>query len=128
VLRDLQILAEQISRNIADSLLINGQEAYNQALIYYNSVRELSRRNVPGARELYENLNSIFKPRRSPDQPETEIEEERDALKLLHGKADGEMIIRNEQPHMTGGAHEVIDETHHEKAAWKETEEGKIEN
>ena len=128
VLRDIQILSEQINKLVADGLLVNGNAAYNQALIYYNSVRELSKRNIPGATELYEHLNSIFKPKRRADRPETEKEEVRDASKLIHGKADGEMIIRNERPHMTGGIHEVIDDTHKNTAHFKETEEGDIED
>jgi len=127
VLRDLQILSEQINKLISDGLLINGNIAYDQSLIYYNSVRELSKRNIPGAIELYEHLNSIFKPKRRADRPETEAEEMRDAAKLIHGKADGEMIIRNERPHLTGGEHEVIDETHKAHGKWKETESGEID-
>ena len=34
------------------------------------------------------------------------------------------IIIKNERPHMTGGVHEVIDETHKEKANFKETVQG----
>ena len=128
VLRDIQILSEQINKLISDGLLVNGNAAYDQALIYYNSVRELSKRNVPGAKELYEHLNSIFKRKRSADKPETEMEQERDAIKLIHGKADGEMVIRNERPHMTGGVHEVIDDTHKSATHFKATEEGAIED
>jgi hypothetical protein len=45
---------------------------------------------------------------------------------LLHGKKDGEVIIKNIKPKTTGGTHEVIDETFRDTAAFKETEQGNI--
>jgi len=31
---------------------------------------------------------------------------------LLHGRKDGKVLIENEHPHMEGGKHVVVDETH----------------
>ena len=55
------------------------------------------------------------------DAPPTEMQIERDIKALLHGKKDGEVIVRNERPHVSGGTHEVIDETHSGHAAVKAT-------
>jgi len=45
---------------------------------------------------------------------------ERDLKALLHGKKDGEIIIRNERPHLVGGKHEIIDDVHSGRTAVKE--------
>jgi hypothetical protein len=120
VLRDIQVFSDQISRLVADGLLIYGNQAFNQTLMYYNSVRELSRRNVPGARELFERLNLLFRRGRRTDEEPTENEVEKDVKALLHGKKDGEIVIKNERPHMVGGKHEVIDSIHSGHTAVKE--------
>jgi hypothetical protein len=124
-LRDIQILSEQINRLVADGLLIYGNQAFDQTLMYYNSVRELSRRNVPGARELFEQLNLLFRPR-GREKKITEPEVERDVKSLLHGTKDGKIVIENEKPHLVGGKHVVVDETHKSRESFKETEDGEI--
>jgi hypothetical protein len=120
----LNATAQQLQRLTNDVLLLLGDEAYRMALIYYIAVRDAATRNVPGARELFGILQAFFRRGRRPGEEPTEEEVMRDADALLHGRKDGEVVIRNEKPHMTGGAHEVIDRTHKEKEAWKETEEG----
>ena len=42
----------------------------------------------------------------------TEKELERDVKRLVRGKADGEIVVRNESPHESGGIHEVVDNVH----------------
>ena len=54
------------------------------------------------------------------------MELERDIKRLIHGKADGEIIIKNERPNMVGGVHEVIDNVHKDKTAFKAQEQGEI--
>jgi hypothetical protein len=54
------------------------------------------------------------------------MEIERDVKRLIHGKADGEIVLKNERPNMTGGVHEVIDNVHKDKTAFKETKQGEI--
>ena len=126
--REAQILSEMIDRAIRDSLLLRGETLYGKSLMYYNSLRELAKRNVPGARELFDHLRSMFARRRRPDSPETEHELLRDARKLIEGKADGKILIENERPAVSGGKHEVIDEMHRDKIAFRESEEEIIDN
>jgi hypothetical protein len=111
-LRDAQILVDRLGRLLSDVLLVNGEAALNEALLYYTSVREQAKRNVPGANELYDRLKLLFMKRKSPESPETEKQLLRDARKLIEGRADGEMLIKNVKPHSEGGVHEVIDELH----------------
>jgi len=119
-LRNIVLAANQFARSLNDLLLIVGDEAYQLALMYYNSVRELARRRVPGAEAVFRLLRPFFRQTSRPKDEPTEHEVERDLKALLHGKKDGEIIIRNERPHMVGGKHEVIDEVHSGRAAVKE--------
>jgi hypothetical protein len=52
------------------------------------------------------------------DKP-TEMELERDIKCLIYGEANGEIVIKNEPPHIGGGLHEVIDNVHKGKSAFK---------
>jgi hypothetical protein len=51
---------------------------------------------------------------------------ERDFMKMIHGKADGEIVIKNNQPHFIEGKREIIDNVRKGRAAIKETAEAEI--
>jgi len=51
------------------------------------------------------------------------LEIERDIKALVHGKADGEIIVKNERPELGAGLHEVIDNVHKGRSAFKGTVE-----
>jgi hypothetical protein len=94
-----------------------------------NSVRDAARRRVPGAAALLKMLQPFFKPTRQKEEEEpTEEEVERDLKALLHGKKEGEIIVKNVKPTTSGGVHEVIDEVHKGHTAIKETVEENINN
>jgi hypothetical protein len=40
--------------------MVAGSEAYNAALVFYNSVKGASRVNVPGSEAVYNNLQQRF--------------------------------------------------------------------
>jgi len=120
ILRNISVALNQMTRITDDVLLQVSDDAFQLALGYYNTVREAARRRQPGAQAIFNLLRPFFnRPRRPGDEP-TEQEVERDVKALIHGKKDGEIIIRNERPHLTGGKHEVIDEVHSGRAAVKE--------
>jgi hypothetical protein len=73
-------------------------------------------------------LQPFFKRPRRPGEEPTEPEVERDVRALLHGKKDGKVVIENETPHVVGGKHVVVDETHKDKANFRESESGTIED
>ena len=124
--RNVNALLQQTLRLNTDILLILGDEAYRQALSFYGAVRDAARRRAPGASELFRIMAAFFHRGRRTDEEPTEPELERDFHALLHGRKDGEIVIKNEKPHLVGGIHEVADETHKPKGAWKATEEGEI--
>jgi hypothetical protein len=129
LLRNISANLQQLLRMTNDELLLTGDEAFRIALMYYNSVRDASRRRVPGAQALFNMLRPFFTStsRRRRDEP-TEQEVERDVKALLHGKKDGEIIVRNEKPTTSGGIHEVIDDVHKTHTAIKETLQENINN
>jgi len=120
LLRNISAAFQQLQRMTDDVLLQVSDSAFQMALAYYNTVREAARRRQPGAQAIFNILRPFFnRPRRPGDEP-TEQEVERDVKALLHGKKDGEIVIKNERPHLTGGKHEVIDEVHSGRTAVKE--------
>ncbi|MDR0206763.1 MAG: hypothetical protein LBI45_05860 [Bacteroidales bacterium] len=129
ILRNTSANLQQLLRMVNDELLVTGDEAYRIALMYYNSVRDASRRRVPGAAALFNMLRPFFTSmgRRKTDEP-TEKEIEKDVKALLHGKKEDEIIVKNEKPTTSGGMHEVIDEVHRGRATIKETIEENEKN
>jgi hypothetical protein len=99
---------------------------YTNALEYYSQVQDAARRRIDSAETIYAELNSFFRHgSRSTEEP-TEKKIKRDVNALLHGRKDGEVIVKNIKPKTTGGKHEVIDETFKDSASFKESEEGEI--
>jgi len=123
---NISVTLRQLSRLNSDLFLIISDEAFRLALMYYNLVRDASRRRVPGAEAIFQVLQLFFRrQRRSADEP-TEMEVKHDVNALLHGKKDGKIVIENETPHTTGGKHLVLDETQKNKINFRESGSGEI--
>jgi hypothetical protein len=93
-------------------------------------VREAAVRRIDGAESLDRYLEPFFKrpPRKDANgQPiKTQKQLKRDFNALQKGKLDGKMVIENISPKVTGGRHEIIDETFSHSGQLKETLEGEI--
>jgi len=50
----------QLEHNVADTEMAAGSEAYQAALVFYNSVKTASAQNIPGAKAVYEELKRRF--------------------------------------------------------------------
>ena len=117
VLRNLLIAFRFGSRVAEDMLLTAGDEAFRMANLYYRSVREAARGNLPEADDVFQMLRLFWhRPRRISDEPTipTELfgrstDIERDVNALLHGRKNGTVSITHESPTTSGGVHEVID-------------------
>jgi hypothetical protein len=125
-LRDASAKIQQIARTNSDLLLKISDEAYLFSLMYYNTVRDAAKKRIPGAEAIYRLLQPFFKRSRRPGEEPAEPEVERDVHALMHGAKDGKIVIENESPHMTGGKHVVLDETHKDRANFHESENGTI--
>ncbi|MDR3013513.1 MAG: hypothetical protein LBU70_09970 [Chitinispirillales bacterium] len=126
--RDLSVVVEQLQRITGDYLLLTSDNAYRDALRVYGNLREQNRARVAGASALFDELLQFFTlHRRGREGAEpTEKQLERDFRSLLHGHKDGKIVIENVSPKMTGGIHEVIDDVHKGKAAFKAEERGEV--
>ena len=51
---------EQLCRNLDDTIMLSGSEAYTASLTYYNSVKQAAKVNVPDAKAIYEDLRKRF--------------------------------------------------------------------
>jgi hypothetical protein len=124
--RDLALLLQSFARLVSNTMLVYSDEGFGMSLIYYNSVKEISRRGDPSAMELFRALQPFFKrPKRASAEP-TEKELERDLHALIHGKKDGKIVVENVKPKLAGGKHKVVDEKFADSAQFKETAEGEI--
>ena len=82
---------------------------------------------VDAAESIYNELHEFFRNMGQHETAEpTQKKIKRDVDALLHGRKDGEVIIKNIKPKTTGGKRKVIDETFKDSAEFKETEEGSI--
>ena len=126
--RQLFIVLQQFTQLASNAYLLQADHCYREALRIYQTLREQARNRVPGAAPLFNALRTFFsRTRRQPADEPTYNEVERDVKALLHGHADGEIVIKNETPRVKSGLREIIDNTHRGKSAFKETEEGSIE-
>jgi len=126
-LRQLMLVLQQFLQLVTNCFMQKADICYRDALRIYGSLQEQTKNRVPGAEPLFEALRTFFRKRRRQGEEPTEMELERDFKRLIHGKADGEIIIKNESPHISSGVHEVIDNVHTGRSAFKETEQASID-
>ena len=118
-IKQLQELSWNITVEAADMV-------FTDALEFYSQVQDAANRRVDSAEALYADLNPFF--RRGPmesDQP-TKKKAKKDFNAVLAGRKDGKVGVENIRPKTSGGKREIIDETYKDSAAFKETEEGSI--
>ena len=121
--REIVILLQAFTRMVSNSMMVYSDDAYTMALIYYNLVKEMSRRGDPEAMEIFRALQPFFRrPKRTTAEP-TAKELERDLHSLLHGKKDGKIVVESIAPKKTGGVRKVVDDVHKSKTMVKETAE-----
>jgi len=51
---------QELNSLLLDTIALCGNEAYVQALTYYNSVKQAAKSNVPGAKPIYEELKQQY--------------------------------------------------------------------
>ncbi|KAA6300469.1 MAG: hypothetical protein EZS26_003380 [Candidatus Ordinivivax streblomastigis] len=54
------VVLEQLRSGVDDTQMLAGSEAYQAALVFYNSVKEAATKNVPGAKAVYDALSVRF--------------------------------------------------------------------
>jgi hypothetical protein len=129
--RSLGDLTDQIREKLWNITIQSADIAYTDALEFYASVREAAKRRVDAAETLFAALSVFFKHRRGMmeegETPPTGKKAKRDFDALLHGKHEGRLVIENIKPKLTGGKRKIIDETFKDKAEFKGSIEGEIQ-
>jgi hypothetical protein len=54
------LASQQVHENLDDTAMVAGSEAYQAALVFYNSVKVAARQDIPGAKAVYEELRKRF--------------------------------------------------------------------
>jgi hypothetical protein len=67
----LSLSLQQLLQVLDDIVMVSGSEAYNQALMFYNAVKQAAQEEIPEAKAIYEDLKTCF-----PDRPIKKIDNE----------------------------------------------------
>jgi len=128
--RQLYFLLEKFMGFVNEAMLVRSDVLFRDALRIYGNLREMSRARVPGAEPLFRALLQFFRRGRGAETVEGEptIKQlERDFNSLIHGHADGEIVIKNEKPRIVAGSRKVVDKIRKGRKAIKEIDEAEIE-
>jgi len=97
-----------LQKIISDMDLIAANDAYTEALKYYNILRDEAKAKNPDAIAEYANLKIYFN-KSSKNEVLSDVES------LLHGTKDGKIVIENTTPAAEKGALSVTDEVESKK-------------
>lgn len=108
-IRQLVFELEQYLRAANNIMLLESDLLYRGSLRVYAGLKEQSRNKVPGAQALFDALRAFFyRRKRIADKP-TQKETLRTAKKLIQGKAEGTLLVKNEKPKVTAGKREIAE-------------------
>ena len=62
-------LAAQLSRDVEDTVMVAGSEAFQEALLYYGQIKEAASKGVPSAEPIYDDLKQRFAKKTKRVQP-----------------------------------------------------------
>jgi hypothetical protein len=126
--RSLLDLTKQIEEKLWNIVMQSADVAYTDALEFYASVRESAKRRVDAAETIHAALSPFFKRIRMETEEPTIMKAKRDFNSLIHGKHDGKLVVENIMPKLSGGKRKIIDESFKDKAEFRESEGGAIED
>jgi hypothetical protein len=69
----LHLATNQLHENVDDTTMTAGSEAYQFALVFYNSVKMAARQDIPGAKAIYEDLKKRFQRAKRKSDGDDEI-------------------------------------------------------
>jgi hypothetical protein len=108
-IRQLVFELEQYLRAANNIMLLESDLLYRGSLRVYAGLKEQSRNKVPGAQALFDALRVFFHRRKRVTDKPTQKETLRKGKRLLQGKAEGTLIVRNEKPKVTAGVREIAE-------------------
>lgn len=104
-----------LQKIVSDMDLIAANEAYTEALKFYNLLRDEAKAKNPDAMAEYANLKVYFNKSKTVSAEPTKAEIERDVASLLHGTKDGRIVIENTTPAAAKATLTVSDEVESKK-------------
>jgi len=102
---------KSFERIVSNALLVRSNNGYRKSLSFYTYVRDLSRKGNSEAIAIFNMLASFFERQRRESEEPTNSEIERDVKALLHGKKEGEILIKGTAKRTIAGKREVINDT-----------------
>jgi hypothetical protein len=125
--RNIVLELQAFARMVSNTMLVFSDCGNSMALIYYNMVKEMSRRGDPAAMEIFHALQPFFRKKKRVSAEPTVKELERDARALLKGTKEGTIVIESKSPKRTSGVRRIIDDAHKSKVMNKESTEVETE-
>jgi hypothetical protein len=113
--RDIVISLKSFSRKVSNAMIVFSDAAYVISLMFYNTVKMMSKHGDANAIGLFNSLRPFFKKHRRAKGKPTAKKLERNARALLKGTKEGVVVVENESPHEEGGERVVVDETRRSK-------------
>jgi len=124
--RDIVLALQSFQCAVSNTMFVYSTDAFNMSRIFYQMLRTMSRQGDPTAIQLFRTLSPFFtRPKRANAEP-TEKELEQDLHALLHGTADGKIVVENVSPKATKGVRKVVDEVSKGRATIKESADVEI--
>jgi len=126
--RNIALLLQSFLRLVTNTMLLYSNEGYTMASMFYNTVKEMSRRGDPTANALFRTLQPFFKKPKRPNTKTTMKQAEHDFEGLLKGTKEGSILVENIAPKVTGGERKIIDNVRKGSLTYKDQENFKENN
>ena len=107
--RNIALLLQSFIRLVTNTMLLYSNEGYIMSSMYYNTVKEMSRRGDPTANALYRTLKPFFERPRRPRTKTTKKQAEHDFMGIINGTKEGSIFAENISPKVTGGERKIVD-------------------
>jgi hypothetical protein len=125
-MRQLVLVLEKFLQLANESMLVRGNKCFHDALRVYGALKEMTKSRVPGAKPLFDSLQTFFRRRKKQGEEDTTIKKlDKDYHGLIHGTRSGKIVVEAEKPHLVGGKRVIVDKTRsNNDSSFKETDEG----
>jgi hypothetical protein len=120
--RNVALLLQSFVRLVTNTMLLYSNEGFIMSSMFYNTVKEMSRRGDPTANALFRTLKPFFARPKRPNTKTTMKQAEHDFEGLLKGTKEGSILIENIAPKITGGERKIVDNVRKGSLSVKETE------
>ena len=126
--RNIALLLQSFIRLVTNAMLLYSNEGYTMSSMYYNTIKEMSRRGDPTANALFRTLKPFFERPKRPRTKTTKKQAENDFMGIINGTKEGSIFVENIAPKVTGGERKIIDNVRKGSLSIKDQENFKENN